>query len=84
MTQKRQRDVGWKYDTEPRRHSCRHGQCRTLNDPLGDHLSDGSRSRGPPNRRESLKRGGLFRHSAINAIAHETIAESFKRGHRTS
>ncbi len=34
MTQKRQRDVGWKYDTELRRHSCRHGQCRTLNDPL--------------------------------------------------
>ena len=84
MSQLRQRDVGWKYDAEPRSYGCRHGQCRTLNDLLDDHLGDGSRSLGPTNRSESIKRVGLFRNSAIDAIAHETIAKSDKRGHRTT
>lgn len=81
MPQKSEPDVSRKYEAELRSDGRRHGQCRTLNDAPDDHLDDGSSRLGAANRAKRLKRGGLFRHSGVNAIARETIAESCERGH---
>ena len=81
ISQQSEGDVSRKDDIELRSNSGRQRQGRTLNDSFADQLDNGAWRLETANRAERLERSGLLWHFDIDAIAHETMAQSRECGY---